>query len=403
MHSIDYSASQDEDILSNINRRFYKFLVSRNFALSDDELVDGLYEDKSNISTKEDDKNTCLGRTLLDIEVKAHEKREKKKKQSKELVVKVGKVLEPHYLKDIQRKLDNIDYVCSELISFPAHIFDILETAYSPSVTIKKITAVIPDGGTISRRILQAVNSKGLRKSIGRHGDSRKIDSINGAIGYLGIDGFKALLPFLVFKNVLKPFHQVFKGMLDKIWKHCVCSAVCTNYLLRLRDSKNSFTGYLSSFMSCIGIIAVFHQFYSSFKDVKIAKLEEMAIKKKFNIYDAIFSSDPSEKVMFMSLIKYADVLPEKIMERMNIQAFPEVKNTLRDNGVACKISERSDLSKATKQGIEYSKFELLRRSKFFKKDHFLQFLDAVDLTRQEVEDLVSQDLRKLNMKVYTA
>lgn len=397
-----------------VDMRFYKYLVSRKFAVQDDDLIDGLFDE----DITEESKVIAMthgrfNRTKLDIEIKAHAAREEKKQQSKDLIDRVSINLKPHYIKHMSAKLNDIEYIQNNLIQFPEHMHEILEATYSPSATIKSISSVISNESFLARKILQAVNNKTFRDAIGRGNDYRRINKVNIALGYIGIDAFQALLPFLVFKNSIKPFAQVFSGMYNKIWKHCVATAICSNFLLREQQKKaisdkerediNPFEGYIMAFMSSVGIIAIYHQFFDTFEEVKLKMLEETSERKMFDVYDAIFVSPPSEEVMAEMLISFSDTLPVAIFQHLGWSAFPKSLKALSEEANKIPFEQRSAYGKVLRQSICYSKFELLRRANFFSREHLDYFLLMAGLDKGEMKKLVNQNLRQLDIKMYVA
>lgn len=385
-----------------VDTRFYKYLVSRKFAIKEDDLIDGLFDEEEIKELKV--KATTHGRfnrKKLDIELRAEEKREAEARKSEELIAKVTDSMRPHYLNHMRRHIENIEHVINNLLKISSSLGDILATAYNPNSTMKKMADVLSINSELSRKLIDIVNNHNFRKSIGRVNDDRKIENIQAAIGYLGVNGFKAVLPFIIFKGVQKEFYQLFPGMNDKIWKYALSKAVCAHHILEEKGHENPMLGYISAFVSTLGVIAVYHQFYLSFEEVKFQKLEYYAEKKQFKIYDAIFVSEPDESVMSEMLIEFSATLPVKILEKLDLNIFPEVKNAIIEDANEIPIEERSLLGKTLKQSISYSKFELLRRAKFFSKDHLEPFLSNAGLNREEMKDLISKNLRQLDLRQY--
>lgn len=385
-----------------VDSRFYKYLVNRKFAIKEDDLIDGLFEQKDIEEVKE--KISVHGRFTrkkLSIELQAEEKRQEKINQSLELVAQVENKLRPHYLNNMRKKLEDIDYVINTLIKIPQNIQDILDVSYNPNSTMKKIAEILAVNSVVSNKLISTVNNTKFRRSIGRVGDDRRIDNLQSAIGYIGINGFKALLPFLIFKDIIKDFYQVFPGMTHKIWKYALGKAVCANHILTENGHKDPMMGYIVAFVSSLGVIAIYHQFYISLEEVKLKKLEDASKNKKFDIYDAIFSSEPDEAVMSEMLIEFSATLPVQILEKLNWNIFPEIRNAIIEESNEVPLDERSDMGKVLRQSISYSKFELLRRAKFFSKDHVEPFLESGGLTRETMKSLISQNLRVLDLKPY--
>jgi superfamily II DNA/RNA helicase len=115
---------------------------------------------------------------------------------------------------------------------------------------------------------------------------------------------------------------------------------------------------------------------------VKLEKLEEAAENKKFAIYDAIFSSTPDESVISEMLMEFSATLPVQIVDKLNWNMLPDIRKAITEESNEVPVEDRSVLGKVIKQSISYSKFELLRRAKFFSKDHLEPFLENAGLSR---------------------
>lgn len=385
-----------------VDSRFYKYLVSRKFAVKDDDLIDGLFDEEDQNKKSENkiifDK---FERKKLDIEIRAEEKRMEKVNKSLELKAKVTDKLRPHYLNHMRKNIEDVENVILNLLKIPDNVSDILAIAYNQNSTMKKMADVLSVNNDLSRRILEIVNNYNFRKSIGRRDDQRKIDNIQSAIGYLGVEGYRALLPFVIFKGIIKEFYQVFPGMYDKVWKYALGKAVCTHEILKNSEYKDPMKGYILGFVSSLGVIAIYHQFYHSYEEVKLEKLESASKNKKFDVYDAIFTSEPDESVMSEMLIEFSATLPVQILDKLNWNIFPDIKEAIEEDAKELPVMERSVLGKALKQSISYSKFELLRRAKFFSKDHLEPFLSNANMSREDMKILINKNLRVLDLKQY--
>lgn len=389
--------SSNLDVMDALTVRFFRYLIDIKYAISAEEFDDGILIDEEIVEEHKDTSQESFQRVLLDVEKQRAEKVEMQKAAEKAAVAKLARWFSPRLLKHIQFHVKDIEYVERTLLRFPSQMVELIDMLYSPSMTYKKVAALVRANPALESTLLEMVNRKSFQKQIGRS-VSQKIRDSQVAVSMLSFNGAKAILPIIMFKHMVKFRTEHFPLMGHKLWKHMVTTGVTAHYLLQQREYKDPVEGLLIGMYMHLGKLALFHQFIYSFDEVKLKALEKFHAERQKSHHDNLMQVGPDQAVLLNLYNEFAHPITQKLFDMQNWQKPNTFKLVMEELSENKPISECHPVTVAVRQGEAFSKFHFLKKMKLFPKQALGPFLDDVGLNEAGVKLMMTLSLTRLNL-----
>lgn len=352
-----------------INERFNKWLVSFKFLLDQEEIDDifsGQSEACDSIIVCESQRVSTYQRLLLDVE-----KNSVIKKQT-ELAIK--QKLNNEVVKQIvaEHKQIMTDFIQGKeidaLIKIPHGFGDFVSFAYSESITITKLYEVVYSNSTLNEAILSLANNPSFCESIGK--PVKNIRDTKTAIGFIGVDKCKILIPILMFKPLLKWTDTNTKLISPKIWQHMILTANATKARLAESGYKNPEEGIAIGLIRNIGHFIINNYFSLTFERTMEKMMTKYREKGLMEEYYACADISPKLSFLPEMLGELSNKLSLEIIHKIDWSNKIHLKNALIEDIEDKPVLERSLHGAALMQGRTYSVFNLMSKSKAFVDAH---------------------------------
>jgi hypothetical protein len=406
LNNITLSDSRHLDCLKVqrlVEQRFFQWLISKNLSENED-LHDGLYDGQTcdvevAIDPAHRKKNQRL---LLEVEKAGEIARAAKREEQQRVRNLASKMLTQHMRAHMIEKLNEPRHVLTNLLRLPAGMSDLISLLYSPAANYQRIAGLVQTIQGLPKQLIDIVNNREFCDNIGR--EPRGIKEVLPAVGFIGIEGLKLILPIMTLKSRLRFNCEHYPLLGPKLWSYTITVANSTRQ--RLKDGGHQdgkeLDGVVLGALSVMGMMAIHHQFPQSFEDVRVRCLEMLREQNNRVLYNAMLDATPDLGLLPELFLEKASSVNVMIARNMQWDKLVHVATALDEQHDDVIPTKRTMHGIAVKQGITYSQFDLLRRAKRFTcKEHVLPFLYGACLSQEEATRLLKQDLRKLDLREY--
>lgn len=376
--------------------RFNKWIVSFKYLLAQGE-VDELFSDQSaaadSVIMHEEERVSKYQRLLLEVERTSvlRKKSELAKKQvlNHKIVLDLIDKHEENLNEFIATKEIN------ELIKFPKSFDEFISYAYTESININKIYETVRKDTSLSESIISLVNNPSFCDSINKQ--VKNISDIKTAIGFIGIDRCKLLIPVLMMKPLLRWNDQNIKLIVPKVWQYSILTANASRKRLLDSGYKNPDEAFAIGIIRNIGHFIILNYFSQTFEKT----MEEMITYYRDNgmreEYYACADITPKLRFLPKMFFELSDSLTRRIVEKIEWGHKTHLRHALLEDIDNVPVTERSVHGVALMQGRYYSIFNLMNASKVFQKPYATVFFADCLLSKNDQREISESNPGILN------
>lgn len=388
----------------NINERFFSWMVSRKFAeqsdLSDD-LNFAANEKDDEVIFNHSDRTSKYQRVLLDVEKDGEKKRRLEKRAHADAIKTASLLINKEASKQIQTDLSDNARNFRSLLRLSSAGNDLFEVLYAKVATLSRVASIIEHNfPQFSRFIIDTVNSSAFCKSLGR--TPKNVRDIRAALGFIGLDGLRVLLPIMFFKEKVRFHNESLPLMANKYWSYSLRLSNTARYICDCHGIGQPDRALLPGVMRNLGSLAVYHQFEHSWMTAKqniMIKLRESEKDEDRSIYYACKDVQPSGKSLIQIMPSLSDKITRHVVEQCDWQQLRREKNALLEDLEDIDMSKRSPMGIALKQARLSAQFNILSRHKLVKKDEIKPILWRSRLTQKQMVSIHNSALHKVDLK----
>lgn len=390
------------DISTALTQRFYRYLIDLKFALRAEDFDDGLTIELDAQKDEKSFQDQPTERILLDVEKKRVEREKRKQESETRSINEMSNWIHPRIYQDAQEKLNDIDHVQQSLLRLSVNFNDLVDVLYSPAMTYSRVANVVSARYSLEKTLMQMVNQYSFQKQIGRT-VSRRIKDSQIAISLLGATGAKALLPTMVIKQCVKLQNEHFPLLGFKLWKHMLATGLAAHYLLQKEGYKDPVEGLLAGILVHLGKVAAYHQFLSSFDDIKTHFLKDFRQRGKKHFHDYLIMVEPETAVPFELFKNTTNDIPLRLAQHMSFQKHRPagLLSTLEEFCLGTPFENCGTVARALHQATTYSLIEQMRQAKLINKAELTAVLEQFDLDEDTFREMTRKNLTRMNFRTF--
>ncbi|MDA0147535.1 HDOD domain-containing protein [Vibrio sp. LaRot3] len=357
--------------VTELNReRHAKWLVNMKYVLDQSD-VDATLSRQADfcesVIFNEKERVTDNQRLLLECESERVKERRKEQADRQNLykfvVDDVGKYAEKLFLE----RLQNSDSY--QLFNRFPDLSHFISIAYSPSLNFSKLATLTTNDKQLNDNVIALVNNPRFCSRLGK--SSREIVDIKMAIGTLGIDNSRLLMPILMAKPLLKWHDNVTKSIAPKLWQHTILTANVSRLRMQQAGIKKPEQGIMLGILRTIGHFAIVNHFPQIFEDALIERMQHYRNNNMREEYYACAEVKPIMSVLPKAILKLEKTITRNIINELEWEpANIHLKLALEQDLDDLPILERNEHSIALAQAKTYSMFDGLDRSGVFVDKH---------------------------------
>lgn len=350
--------------------RHAKWLVSQKYILDQSDVDSTLSRQDEfcdSVILKEEERITNNQRLLLECESDRVQERRQAAEDKQKILGDVVKDVSNYAEQLITETLTNLSTI--KLFGrFPDFSY-FISIAYSASLSYSKLTVLPTNDNQLKNNLLTLVNDPKFCARLGKM--ARGINEPQVAIGTLGVDNCKLLMPILMVKPILRWHNPLTKSIAPKLWQHMILTANVTRLRLEQAGVKNPEQGILLGVLRTMANFSIVNQFPQLFEDALIEKMRYYRENNMRSQYYACAEVTPNLNLLPKLLVNLEPVITRKVIEEIEWSPHTvHLKNALLDDLEERPILERSEFGAALAQGQTYSIFDMLDRSSAFVDKH---------------------------------
>lgn len=385
---VEHTLAESIDIL------FLRFLVGKNKIANEENYNDGLSESELDeqaalVSRAQDGWNK---RILLDVE----KERVKRVEADKVIRDKRNAVLmhlfQKTLLTAIQNRLENSDEVIANQLQLRESTLELLKRLLSSEPRYSILASLLELNMSTRNHLLSLVCSADFMESLGR--DARNVRDIQAAIGLIGIDVLRYLIPAIVFKYAISNngLHNVL--FTKKLWRYELTLGQTCTALMKEVDYRRPHEGMLLSAMVNFAYVAAYKQYQISFETVRVACLDQARDKGEKEQHDFFFDLQTEPATLQQLLVLQSKLaLSLSLSEKLFSKDFPHLVNALREEVEQVAFVDRSLVGKILFKAIRFAKYDQLRTVRLFKAEWLDDYLQTSQISPSTFKNLVRQEL----------
>ncbi|WP_413701031.1 HDOD domain-containing protein [Psychromonas sp. KJ10-10] len=362
--------SSELTLMQSVDKLFLRFLVGKSKIYKEEEYNDGLadaeLEEAQSASTGESAEDGWNKRILLDVE----KERVMKVKADKRIEDKRNALLTRYFqqslLKMINSKLENTDTVILEQLQLRDSTVELIKKLLAGEPRYSVLASLLNSNVGTRNRLLSLVDSEDFMLMLGR--SPRKVRDIQSAIGLIGTDILRYLVPAILFKYRINAYSHHNALFARKLWRYEMTLGQTCCALMRLDNYRRPYEGMLLSAMVNFAYVASYQQYLSSFEVVRNAYLDQAREKGEKNKHDFFYDIQTDSASLQALLVSQSSLkLSLTLSEALFSKSFPHLVNALREEVSLVPFQERSKIGQVLFKAVRFAKFDQLRASRLFK------------------------------------
>ena len=398
--TVEHESERTVDKTIDIESRFYRYLIDMKYALREVDFDDGVNIGEDTSTDKEEKKGGQFKRILLEVEERRLRKVKMQQIAEAKTIEAMANSLKPHIIKHVEQKIEDCDHAITHLIRLPANFRDLVDMLYSTTSTYSRVAGIVKLNNIHDRNLINMVNRSDFQTQIGK-AVSQRIRDTQVAISLLGVAGTKALLPVMMLKQTVKFRNEYFPLLGFKLWKLMLSNGLATHYILQQKGYHDPVEGLLAGMMYNLGKVSIYHQFISSFDEVKKNFLVNFRKEGKKLQHDYLLKVEPDPAILYQLMRDLAQKHSLKLIQHLELQKQrPRGMSVSLEQALSISRIDQCDaLARAIRQGAAYGQLEQLRHAKLVGKENIGPFLDSVGLSKDNMAHLLKRNLTRLELR----
>ena len=383
-------------LMDSVDKLFLRFLVGKSRIYKEEEYNDGLseaeLEDKTLSKESTSSENGWNQRILLDVE----KQRVMREKADKQLNDKRNALLTRYFqqslLKVINHRLANTDEVILEQLQLRDTSIELLKKLLSGEPRYSLLASLLEDNIGTRNRLLSLVASEDFMSVLGR--SPRYVRDIQSAIGLIGTDVLRYLVPAILFKYRINAYSQHNALFAKKLWRYELTLGQTCTALLKADNYRRPYEGMLLSAMVNFAYVASYQQYLSSFEIVRNACLDQAREKGEKLRHDFFYDIQTDAASLQALLVSQSSLkLSLTLSEKLFAKSFPHLVNALKEEVESIPFAMRGKLGQLLYKAVRFAKYDQLRASRLFKPELLVQYMQQSHIESDVYKSLLRQEL----------
>ena len=379
-------------LAESIDQLFLRFLVGKNKIYKEEEYNDGLLESELDAEALVLDKNGWNQRILLDVE-KERVKREQADRRLKE---KRNALLTRYFqqllLKVVNEKLENSENVINNQLQLRESTLELLKKLLAGEPRYSVLASLLELNIATRNRLLFLVSSEHFMGELGR--EPRNVRDIQTAIGLIGTDVLRFLVPAILFKCRINAYSQHNILFAKKLWRYEMTLGQTCTALMQQANYRRPYEGMLLSAMVNFAYVASYQQYLASFEVVRTACLDQARDKGEKDRHDFFFEIQTDSASLQALLVSQANLkLSLSLSEKIFQKEFPHLVNALKEEVEQLAFEKRTVVGKILFKAVRFAKYDQLRASRLFKAQWLDDYLQDSQIDAHTYKMLLRQEL----------
>lgn len=382
--------SLSQDPAERLERRFINYLISFPFARSE-------HENEDNNDDKPNDAERIKRQRMLEVERLRHQERERKKKSLQRYSDKVSFELHETIYKRILDAIKDADDVRARTIPMPEALPDLIDIVNTKAASMSRIESMSAGMTWLHQGVLRVVNNPPF--STRRKDSEIKVENYRLAMGYIGSENLRTLVPAFALQNWLPYSTKPFSLFRRKIWEHSSATANAAFKIAEEEGLKLPSMAYTLGMFHELGKIALMKLYLRIFDEVQreqvIATVNDTSAEK----HNVIRKLTPDEQFLRDLMLEQDRRVTAIVVAGWNLKRLP-LSQHLLSFVEAQSYDELTDYAKVLTQANAYSEYRMLKEIGMAEKDEAQHLFKRYNFTQEQLGYLRNEPLKSMKLNV---
>ena len=295
-------------------------------------------------------------------------------------------------LKVVNEKLANSENVINDQLQIRESTVELLKKLLAGEPRYSVLASLLELNIATRNRLLFLVGSEHFMGELGR--EPRNVRDIQTAIGLIGTDVLRFLVPAILFKSRINVYSQHNVLFAKKLWRYEMTLGQTCIALMQQAGYRRPYEGMLLSAMVNFAYVASYQQYLTSFEVVRTACLDQARDKGEKDRHDFFFEIQTDSASLQALLVSQADLkLSLSLSEKIFQKAFPHLVNGLKEEVEQLAFEKRTLVGKILFKAVRFAKYDQLRSSRLFKAQWLDDYLQDSQIDAGTYKNLLRQEL----------
>jgi HD-like signal output (HDOD) protein len=337
-------------------------------------------------------------RTLLEVEVAAHKKRQKSSTAHHKYRAQASKQLHQVIETAMNKQLEDIDSVIHETIGIQDAVPAIIDILAVKSASVGRIEPLVQDLSWLGRELVALVNLPFYRKQRSKN-TSVKVDNPLLALRYIGLDNLKFVVPTFAVRHWMPHSTEPFPLLKRRLRDNSMACAIAAQEIAKLNDVNEEQAFTLGMLMD-VGKIALVRLYLRTFERVWQRKVTMAREEQNKDLHTALLELKPDPLFLSSLLSKLSMTITAKVIEQMAFRYLP-FKAVMEQLISPHPISDESlPLTRVILKARCYAQFLSLNEHQLVEKDEIQSWFTYFGFTQTELKHLAKCNFENFNIKI---
>lgn len=336
-------------------------------------------------------------RRLLWVEKVAIRDKQLNAKSEQSYVDSIREMVHKEISSRLQQLLEDSDHLYSTVLGVDEQIPPLLDILSVKACSISRVQPLAAAMPWLYDDIKKLVNSPKYRKTDSK-GKVITVENLRMALGFLGIENLKLVIPSLSFRRWIPQITDPFPQIKTRMWEHALGTALSCKKIAQVVgvEEGHAFTlGMLHE----VGRIIIVRMYFRLFDQVQRDAISEAHDTKKREEHAALTKIVPSGAFLIQLMQQYGPELSSRMIEQMGMQRV-FIANAMEEYASKTPIQHMSPMAQTLLQGVAYSKYRILKNYRLIEMAEAKKYLAATHMPNGALAALKTTDLRSLNLHI---
>ena len=273
-------------------------------------------------------------------------------------------------------------------------------SAFSPSLSFTKLNTLAESSRQLSSSLIEFVSNPEFSEKFGKK--PRLISDPKVAIGLLGIENCRMLLPVIMAQSMLKWSDENTKHIAPKVWQHLVVTSSATRLRLQETVAQEEDVGILLGVLRTLPLFLICNHFTQVFEDALVTTMMKYreAIDQREKYYAC---SEVMPNLEFLSAViqKSELKIAKKLVEHIDWGTDSSyIQQALLEDIDDIPVAERSVYGAALAQARSFSIYDSLESSQIFNMKHKPYWFANVQMSNSSISKVKAHTPGKLTLQM---
>ncbi len=338
-------------------------------------------------------------RTLLEVEVIAHKKREKRDTKNHQYIADVNTQLHQLIQEEIDKHLLDVDYIFQEVIQIQDSIPAILDILAVKSASVGRIDPLVKDMHWLGEDILKLINLPQYRQEK----DPKKVVKVDNpslALRYIGLDNLKLVVPTFALKHWTPHSTFPFKLLKRKLWENGMAVAIASKALAE-KSGVNPYHAFVLGMFHDIGKLALVRLYLRLFDSNWEKQSRDARDNGEKEKHTALSELSPDPLFLRNLMAEQSAKISALLLERMAFKYLP-VTHAMNEIANNIKVEEVCPLAHVVLKARAFSHYKFLQKHVLIEPDEAKKLFAHYKMSVPELKTLSSISLQNLQLRIET-